>query len=157
MGAWAAGHGMQDLGALTADEEADPLGYHLACLPVGVRVGKLRWMVLRWAGTSASFAYCEEELSVLAGLTGRAVLSEPNHFSSTVVLRHYNSPYLVYHEKVKSEQRLHQGLQHGVRVPASAVWRRSGQRGAAQGEFLISLDDGWIRFAARFSIRWLSW
>lgn len=32
---------LQDLGALTADEKLTPLGYHLACLPVDVRIGKL--------------------------------------------------------------------------------------------------------------------
>lgn len=32
---------LRDLGALTADEKLTPLGYHLACLPVDVRIGKL--------------------------------------------------------------------------------------------------------------------
>lgn len=32
---------LQDLGALTTDEKLTPLGYHLACLPVDVRIGKL--------------------------------------------------------------------------------------------------------------------
>lgn len=32
---------LQDLGALTADERLTPLGYHLASLPVDVRIGKL--------------------------------------------------------------------------------------------------------------------
>ncbi|XP_010006818.1 PREDICTED: putative ATP-dependent RNA helicase DHX57 [Chaetura pelagica] len=32
---------LQDLGALSADEELTPLGYHLASLPVDVRIGKL--------------------------------------------------------------------------------------------------------------------
>lgn len=32
---------LQDLGALAADEMLTPLGYHLACLPVDLRIGKL--------------------------------------------------------------------------------------------------------------------
>lgn len=32
---------LRDLGALTEDEKLTPLGYHLACLPVDVRIGKL--------------------------------------------------------------------------------------------------------------------
>lgn len=32
---------LQDLGALTTEEMLTPLGYHLACLPVDVRIGKL--------------------------------------------------------------------------------------------------------------------
>lgn len=32
---------LRDLGALTAEEKLTPLGYHLACLPVDVRIGKL--------------------------------------------------------------------------------------------------------------------
>ena len=32
---------LQDLGALTSEEMLTPLGYHLACLPVDVRIGKL--------------------------------------------------------------------------------------------------------------------
>lgn len=32
---------LRDLGALSADEKLTPLGYHLACLPVDVRIGKL--------------------------------------------------------------------------------------------------------------------
>ncbi|KAM9845045.1 putative ATP-dependent RNA helicase DHX57 [Aulostomus maculatus] len=32
---------LEDLGALTADEKLTPLGYHLASLPVDVRIGKL--------------------------------------------------------------------------------------------------------------------
>lgn len=37
----AAKHRLQDLGALTPEEMLTPLGYHLACLPVDVRIGKL--------------------------------------------------------------------------------------------------------------------
>uniref|UniRef100_A0A672HHI3 Putative ATP-dependent RNA helicase DHX57 n=1 Tax=Salarias fasciatus TaxID=181472 RepID=A0A672HHI3_SALFA len=37
----AARHRLRDLGALTAEEKLTPLGYHLACLPVDVRIGKL--------------------------------------------------------------------------------------------------------------------
>ncbi|XP_069788016.1 putative ATP-dependent RNA helicase DHX57 isoform X2 [Narcine bancroftii] len=37
----AAKNRLQDLGALTADETLTPLGYHLAFLPVDVRIGKL--------------------------------------------------------------------------------------------------------------------
>lgn len=32
---------LQDVGALTSDEKLTPLGYHLASLPVDVRIGKL--------------------------------------------------------------------------------------------------------------------
>lgn len=32
---------LRDLGALTPDEKLTPLGYHLASLPVDVRIGKL--------------------------------------------------------------------------------------------------------------------
>lgn len=32
---------LRDLGALTVEEKLTPLGYHLACLPVDVRIGKL--------------------------------------------------------------------------------------------------------------------
>lgn len=32
---------LQDLGALTQQEKLTPLGYHLASLPVDVRIGKL--------------------------------------------------------------------------------------------------------------------
>lgn len=32
---------LRDLGALTSDEKLTPLGYHLASLPVDVRIGKL--------------------------------------------------------------------------------------------------------------------
>lgn len=32
---------LRDLGALTEEEKLTPLGYHLACLPVDVRIGKL--------------------------------------------------------------------------------------------------------------------
>ncbi|XP_074435207.1 putative ATP-dependent RNA helicase DHX57 [Larus michahellis] len=38
---WASKLRLQDLGALTPDEKLTPLGYHLASLPVDVRIGKL--------------------------------------------------------------------------------------------------------------------
>ena len=56
---------LREVGALTADESLTPLGYHLAALPVDVRVGKMMlfgpWPNLLLHATAANWAaqkYC---------------------------------------------------------------------------------------------------
>uniref|UniRef100_A0A4W6FQP7 Putative ATP-dependent RNA helicase DHX57 n=1 Tax=Lates calcarifer TaxID=8187 RepID=A0A4W6FQP7_LATCA len=297
---------LQDLGALTADERLTPLGYHLACLPVDVRIGKLMlfgaifrcldpaltiaaslafkspfvspwdkreeanekklafalansdhlallqaykgWCCAAKSGNRAGFAYCRENFLSWRGLQEIASLKRqfaellsdigfikeglrariiermcsngtdgvleatgpeanlnsenirlmsamlcaalyPNvvqvrapqgnykmtskgamkmqpkanelrfmtkndgcvhvHPSSVnYMVRHYNSPYLVYHEKVKTSRVFIRDCSMVSVYPLVLFGGGQVNVELHKGEFLISLDDGWIRFAA---------
>ncbi|RVE56430.1 hypothetical protein OJAV_G00221220 [Oryzias javanicus] len=66
----AAKHRLQDLGALTADEMLTPLGYHLACLPVDVRIGKLMLF-------GAIFRCLDPALTIAASLAFKSPFVSP--------------------------------------------------------------------------------
>lgn len=297
---------LQDLGALTADEKLTPLGYHLACLPVDVRIGKLMlfgaifrcldpaltiaaslafkspfvspwdkreeanerklafavansdhlallqaykgWCCAAKNGNQAGFLYCRENFLSWRGLQEIASLKRqfaellsdigfikeglrarviermsskgtdgileatgpeanlnseniklmsamlcaalyPNvvqvrapqgnykmtskgamkmhpkanelrfmtkndgcvhvHPSSVnYTVRHYNSPYLVYHEKVKTSRVFIRDCSMVSVYPLVLFGGGQVNKDIHKGEFVISLDDGWIRFAA---------
>uniref|UniRef100_A0A3P8ZFT8 Putative ATP-dependent RNA helicase DHX57 n=1 Tax=Esox lucius TaxID=8010 RepID=A0A3P8ZFT8_ESOLU len=61
---------LQDLGALTADEKLTPLGYHLACLPVDVRIGKLMLF-------GAIFRCLDPALTIAASLAFKSPFVSP--------------------------------------------------------------------------------
>ncbi|XP_061570302.1 putative ATP-dependent RNA helicase DHX57 [Cololabis saira] len=61
---------LQDLGALTADERLTPLGYHLACLPVDVRIGKLMLF-------GAIFRCLDSALTIAASLAFKSPFVSP--------------------------------------------------------------------------------
>lgn len=61
---------LQDLGALTANEKLSPLGYHLACLPVDVRIGKLMLF-------GAIFRCLDPALTIAASLAFKSPFVSP--------------------------------------------------------------------------------
>ncbi|XP_040886321.1 putative ATP-dependent RNA helicase DHX57 [Toxotes jaculatrix] len=61
---------LQDLGALTSDEKLTPLGYHLACLPVDVRIGKLMLF-------GAIFRCLDPALTIAASLAFKSPFVSP--------------------------------------------------------------------------------
>ncbi|MFT7806120.1 putative ATP-dependent RNA helicase DHX57 [Arapaima gigas] len=61
---------LQDLGALTAEERLTPLGYHLACLPVDVRIGKLMLF-------GAIFRCLDPALTIAASLAFKSPFVSP--------------------------------------------------------------------------------
>uniref|UniRef100_A0A8C2SZV7 Putative ATP-dependent RNA helicase DHX57 n=1 Tax=Coturnix japonica TaxID=93934 RepID=A0A8C2SZV7_COTJA len=285
---------LQDLGALTADEKLTPLGYHLASLPVDVRIGKLMlfgtifrcldpaltiaaslafkspfvspwdkreeankkkldfavgnsdylallqaykgWRLSTKEGPQASYNYCRENflsgrvlqeiaslkrqftellsdigfvkeglrardierkwsqagdgvldatgeevtcsMSISAGLldvkkpegkyqktsTG-AVKMQPKaeelkfvtkndgyvHIHPSSVnyqTRHFESPYLVYHEKIKTSRVFIRDCSMVSVYPLVLLGGGQVHMQLHKGEFVISLDDGWIRFVA---------
>lgn len=63
-------------------------------------------------------------------------------------MRYYDSPYLVYHEKVKTSRVF---IRDCSMVSVYSLLLFGGGRVNVElhkGDYLISLDDGWIRFAA---------
>uniref|UniRef100_A0A8C5HMS3 Putative ATP-dependent RNA helicase DHX57 n=1 Tax=Gouania willdenowi TaxID=441366 RepID=A0A8C5HMS3_GOUWI len=66
----AASQQLQDLGALTADEKLTPLGYHLACLPVDVRIGKLMLF-------GSMFRCLDPALTIAASLASKSPFVSP--------------------------------------------------------------------------------
>ncbi|XP_054976851.1 putative ATP-dependent RNA helicase DHX57 [Sorex araneus] len=63
-------------------------------------------------------------------------------------VRHFDSPYLVYHEKVKTSRVF---VRDCCMVSVYPLVLFGGGQVSVQlhrGEFVVSLDDGWIRFAA---------
>ncbi|KAF6732859.1 putative ATP-dependent RNA helicase DHX57 [Oryzias melastigma] len=66
----AAKHRLQDLGALTPEEMLTPLGYHLACLPVDVRIGKLMLF-------GAIFRCLDPALTIAASLAFKSPFVSP--------------------------------------------------------------------------------
>uniref|UniRef100_A0A672GX55 Putative ATP-dependent RNA helicase DHX57 n=1 Tax=Salarias fasciatus TaxID=181472 RepID=A0A672GX55_SALFA len=282
----AARHRLRDLGALTAEEKLTPLGYHLACLPVDVRIGKLMlfgaifrcldpaltiaaslafkspfvspwdkrdeanekklafavansdhlallqaykgWSCAAKNGNQAGFVYCRENFLSWRGLqeiaslkrqfaellsdigfikeglrarviermssrgsdgvleaTGPEVITiskrapqgnykmtskgamkmqpkanelrfvtkndgyvhvHPSSVNYTV--RQYKSPYLVYHEKVKTSRVFIRDCSMVSVYPLVLFGGGQVNVEMHKGEFVVSLDDGWIRFAA---------
>ncbi|XP_048862850.1 putative ATP-dependent RNA helicase DHX57 [Brienomyrus brachyistius] len=68
--------------------------------------------------------------------------------SINYAVRHYDSPYLVYHEKVKTSRVF---IRDCSMVSVYALVLFGGGQVSIEllrGEFVVSLDDGWIRFAA---------
>ncbi|KAJ8248547.1 hypothetical protein GJAV_G00243170 [Gymnothorax javanicus] len=61
---------LQDLGALTGEEKLTPLGYHLACLPVDVRIGKLMLF-------GAIFRCLDPALTIAASLAFKSPFVSP--------------------------------------------------------------------------------
>uniref|UniRef100_A0A671WJV1 Putative ATP-dependent RNA helicase DHX57 n=1 Tax=Sparus aurata TaxID=8175 RepID=A0A671WJV1_SPAAU len=68
--------------------------------------------------------------------------------SVNYTVRHYNSPYLVYHEKVKTSRIFIRDCSMVSVYPLVLFGGGQVNMELHKGEFVISLDDGWIRFAA---------
>ncbi|XP_030627357.1 LOW QUALITY PROTEIN: putative ATP-dependent RNA helicase DHX57 [Chanos chanos] len=86
-----------------------------------------------------------EELRFLTKNDG-AVYIHPSSVNYTV--RHYDSPYLVYHEKVKTSRVFIRDCSMVCVYPMVLFGGGQVNVELHRGEFIISLDDGWIRFAA---------
>lgn len=67
---------------------------------------------------------------------------------SFVQVRHYDSPYLVYHEKVKTSRVFIRDCSMVCVYPMVLFGGGKVNVELKHGEFAISLDDGWIRFTA---------
>lgn len=63
-------------------------------------------------------------------------------------MRHYDSPYLVYHEKVKTSRVFIRDCSMVCVYPMVLFGGGQVNVDLQRGEFIISLDDGWIKFAA---------
>ncbi|KAM4771333.1 putative ATP-dependent RNA helicase DHX57 [Rhinophrynus dorsalis] len=63
-------------------------------------------------------------------------------------VRHFESPYLVYHEKIKTSRVFVRDCSMVSVYPLVLFGGGQVKVELRRGEFLISLDDGWIRFAA---------
>ncbi|MEE6474954.1 hypothetical protein FKM82_010549 [Ascaphus truei] len=63
-------------------------------------------------------------------------------------VRHFDSPYLVYHEKIKTSRVFVRDCSMVSVYPLLLFGGGQVNVELRRGEFLISLDDGWIRFAA---------
>ncbi|XP_051946382.1 putative ATP-dependent RNA helicase DHX57 [Xyrauchen texanus] len=86
-----------------------------------------------------------EELRFLTKSDG-AVHIHPSSVNFSV--RHYNSPYLVYHEKVKTSRVFIRDCSMVSVYPMVLFGGGQVSVELQRGEFIISLDDGWIKFAA---------
>ncbi|XP_078412787.1 putative ATP-dependent RNA helicase DHX57 [Cetorhinus maximus] len=63
-------------------------------------------------------------------------------------VRHFESPYLVYHEKVKTSRVFLRDCSMVSVYPLVLFGGGQVSVELERGQFIISLDDGWIRFAA---------
>ncbi|TSK22801.1 DExH-box ATP-dependent RNA helicase DExH1 [Bagarius yarrelli] len=63
-------------------------------------------------------------------------------------VRHYDSPYLVYHEKVKTSRVFIRDCSMVCVYPMVLFGGGEVNIELKHGEFIISLDDGWIQFTA---------
>ncbi|KAI5606345.1 putative ATP-dependent RNA helicase DHX57 isoform X1, partial [Silurus asotus] len=86
-----------------------------------------------------------EELRFLTKNDG-AVHIHPS--SVNFMVRHYESPYLVYHEKVKTSRVFIRDCSMVCMYPMVLLGGGKVNVELQHGEFIISLDDGWIRFTA---------
>ncbi|XP_050981383.1 putative ATP-dependent RNA helicase DHX57 [Labeo rohita] len=86
-----------------------------------------------------------EELRFMTKSDG-AVHIHPSSVNFSV--RHYDSPYLVYHEKVKTSRVFIRDCSMVCVYPMVLFGGGQVNVELQRGEFTISLDDGWIKFAA---------
>ncbi|XP_060781858.1 putative ATP-dependent RNA helicase DHX57 isoform X2 [Neoarius graeffei] len=86
-----------------------------------------------------------EELRFLTKNDG-AVHIHPS--SVNFMVRHYDSPYLVYHEKVKTSRVFIRDCTMVCVYPMVLFGGGQVNVELQHGEFIISLDDGWVRFTA---------
>ncbi|KAJ8338428.1 hypothetical protein SKAU_G00373940 [Synaphobranchus kaupii] len=86
-----------------------------------------------------------EELRFMTKSDG-CVHIHPSSVNYTV--RHYDSPYLVYHEKVKTSRVFLRDCSMVSVYPLVLFGGGQVSVEMHKGEFIVSLDDGWIRFAA---------
>uniref|UniRef100_A0A672N0A8 RNA helicase n=1 Tax=Sinocyclocheilus grahami TaxID=75366 RepID=A0A672N0A8_SINGR len=86
-----------------------------------------------------------EELRFMTKSDG-AVHIHPSSVNFSV--RHYDSPYLVYHEKVKTSRVFLRDCSMVCVYPMVLFGGGQVSVELQRGEFIISLDDGWIKFAA---------
>ncbi|XP_076990147.1 putative ATP-dependent RNA helicase DHX57 isoform X3 [Tamandua tetradactyla] len=63
-------------------------------------------------------------------------------------VRHFDSPYLVYHEKIKTSRVFIRDCSMVSVYPLVLFGGGQVNVQLQRGEFIVSLDDGWIRFAA---------
>ncbi|XP_027721058.1 putative ATP-dependent RNA helicase DHX57 [Vombatus ursinus] len=63
-------------------------------------------------------------------------------------MRHFDSPYLVYHEKIKTSRVFIRDCSMVSVYPLLLFGGGQVNVRLQRGEFIVSLDDGWIRFAA---------
>ncbi|KAM4042079.1 putative ATP-dependent RNA helicase DHX57 isoform 2-T2 [Anomaloglossus baeobatrachus] len=63
-------------------------------------------------------------------------------------VRHFDSPYLVYHEKIKTSRVFVRDCSMVSVYPLVLFGGGQVNVELHKGEFVVSLDDGWIRFAA---------
>ncbi|XP_069625162.1 putative ATP-dependent RNA helicase DHX57 [Ranitomeya imitator] len=63
-------------------------------------------------------------------------------------VRHFDSPYLVYHEKIKTSRVFVRDCSMVSVYPLVLFGGGQVNVELRKGEFVVSLDDGWIRFAA---------
>ncbi|NXR76108.1 DEXH1 helicase, partial [Pycnonotus jocosus] len=62
--------------------------------------------------------------------------------------RHFESPYLVYHEKIKTSRVFIRDCSMVSVYPLVLLGGGQVHMQLHRGDFVISLDDGWIRFVA---------
>ncbi|NXL37947.1 DEXH1 helicase, partial [Glaucidium brasilianum] len=62
--------------------------------------------------------------------------------------RHFESPYLVYHEKIKTSRVFIRDCSMVSVYPLVLLGGGQVHMKLQKGEFVISLDDGWIQFVA---------
>lgn len=82
-----------------------------------------------------------------AGL-GRVPSARGSQPRSVPQVRHYNSPFLVYHEKVKTSRVFIRDCSMVSVYPLVLFGGGQVNMELQRGAFVISLDDGWIRFSA---------
>lgn len=63
-------------------------------------------------------------------------------------VRHFDSPYLLYHEKIKTSRVFIRDCSMVSVYPLVLFGGGQVNVQLQRGEFVVSLDDGWIRFAA---------
>ncbi|OWK10483.1 DHX57 [Cervus elaphus hippelaphus] len=134
---------LRDLGALTPDETLTPLGYHLASLPVDVSP----WDKKEEANQKKlEFAFANSDyLALLRAYKANSNAENPKLISAMLCAA---LPYLVYHEKIKTSRVFIRDCSMVSVYPLVLFGGGQVNVQLQKGEFVVSLDDGWIRFAA---------
>ncbi|XP_028844467.1 putative ATP-dependent RNA helicase DHX57 [Denticeps clupeoides] len=120
----------------------------LLCAALYPNVVQVRSPQSKYKHTSKGAMKMQPKASELHFITKNdgAVHIHPSSVNFTV--RHYDSPYLVYHEKVRTSRIFIRDCSMVSVYPMVLFGGGQVNVKLQRGEFIVSLDDGWIRFAA---------
>nr|XP_006116315.1 putative ATP-dependent RNA helicase DHX57 [Pelodiscus sinensis]XP_006116316.1 putative ATP-dependent RNA helicase DHX57 [Pelodiscus sinensis]XP_014425567.1 putative ATP-dependent RNA helicase DHX57 [Pelodiscus sinensis] len=147
---WSRGDGVLDATGEEANANAENIKLISAilCAALYPNVVQVKTPEGKYQSTSAGAVKMHPKAVELKFVTKNDGYVHVHPSSVNYQTRHFNSPYLVYHEKIKTSRVFIRDCSMVSVYPLVLFGGGQVHMQLQRGEFIISLDDGWIRFAA---------